>query len=468
MRANEFIFLVEANLANNELRKHSGKYLQVLLRKIQDGKPIEIIPSKHKHYGEQVIIKKTGANALLKAYFGSTKFPELDDMDIGVNGDIKPVADPNKVGLETTDGEPIVISSFQKTPDYKSGRDFNAGDIGEAALGAAVYAKFIARDKDINEKSILDIFAKLEGGELQGKSNLKGSITGKSSNDSVYYNLALNMTSYKAMVGAGTSGEVHPEILGAIRSAVLYANTNEAVSAALQHILKDENANSVIVNADGVSDQTVKADLFLTIDGTTINLLSLKAGDVKQFGQQSGYNFQALESFFSTTFGVNIDNRLKDNFVSGDPVQSFEAIHTIYNAVGKQIQQELAGDIASKEVSFIERLYRGISHHATKSDDKTSMVILKTTPNVPGFSSLQFGSALRDAMNDINMYVTYEAPGQRKPAKIEIFGRHKDDNKDLMFLRLRSNFKSEGKGYVRNIVEMGPLLKKIATVQKSS
>ena len=35
-----------------------------------------------------------------------------------------------------------------------------------------------------------------------------------------------------------------------------------------------------------------------------------------------------------------------------------------------------------------------------------------------------------------------------------------------MFLRLRSNFKSEGKGYVRNIVEMGPLLKTIAALKR--
>ena len=35
-----------------------------------------------------------------------------------------------------------------------------------------------------------------------------------------------------------------------------------------------------------------------------------------------------------------------------------------------------------------------------------------------------------------------------------------------MLLRMRSNFKSEGKGYVRNIVEMGPLLKMLALIEK--
>ena len=37
MRADEF--LVEAGLENSQLRKHSGKYLQVLINKIKAGDP---------------------------------------------------------------------------------------------------------------------------------------------------------------------------------------------------------------------------------------------------------------------------------------------------------------------------------------------------------------------------------------------------------------------------------------------
>ena len=49
------------------------------------------------------------------------------------------------------------------------------------------------------------------------------------------------------------------------------------------------------MNADGVTDQSVKADLFPTVDGTS-KPKSPKAGDVKQFGQVSGYNFDQLET----------------------------------------------------------------------------------------------------------------------------------------------------------------------------
>lgn len=460
--------LNEASLSNSELRKHAGKYLSVLIRKIKEGEPLEIVPEKQEKYGEKVIVNPSAANDIIKAYFGvasGTNIPSTENMDLADNGDIIPVSDPSKVVLRTADGDELVLSSLQKTPEYKSGKDFNAGDVGEAALGAAVYAVFQSRKQQISEEDIFKVFAQLAGGELIGKNNLKGTVSGASKNDKIHFHLALNTTSYKAVVGAGTSAKPHPQILGAVRSAVQFGNQNPAVKVALQKIISDNNSNQVIVNADGVTDQSIKADLFLDIDGTTINLLSLKAGDVKQFGQSSGYNFDAIERFFQESFGVNVDNRLKNEFVDGDPVTSFEAIHKVYNQVAKSIEAELAGDNSQQEATFIERLYNGIKHHATGGEDGTSMVILKTTPNAPGYTELEFGDKLRKAMDNIDLYLKYEAPGQRKPAKIEIWGRGENGG-DAMFLRLRSNFKSEGKGYVRNIVEMGKLLKVIAQLEQ--
>ena len=463
MRADEF--LVEAGLENSQLRKHSGKYLQVLLNKIKAGDPLEIVPDKQARFGEKVIVDKKAADELMMAYFGTKEIPDADQMDLAPNGDIIPKTDPSKVILQAQNGDEITISSLQKTPEYKSGKDFNAGDIGEAALGAGVYAVFVKRSQGITEADIFDIFKKLEGGELVGKNNLKGGVSGDSSNDKVHFKLALNTTSYKAVVGAGNTDKPHAQILGAVRSAVEFANNNAKVKEALTAIEADKGENQVVVNADGVSDQSVKADLFLTVDGTTVNLLSLKAGDVKQFGQVSGYNFDQLEQFFNTSFGVNIDNRLKNEFADGDPVTSFEAIHKVYNQVAKSINSELSGDNTQNETRFVERLYNGIKHHAMSGEEGTNMVILKTTPNAPGYTELQFGEPLRQAMEGIDLYLKYEAPGQRKPAKIEVWGKG-DQGGDAMFLRLRSNFKSEGKGYVRNIVEMGPLLKTIAQLEK--
>ena len=62
--------LNEASLSNSELRKHAGKYLSVLIRKIKEGEPLEIVPEKQEKYGEKVIVNPSAANDIVKAYFG--------------------------------------------------------------------------------------------------------------------------------------------------------------------------------------------------------------------------------------------------------------------------------------------------------------------------------------------------------------------------------------------------------------
>ena len=470
MRATEI--LTEAGLAPAAMRRHSGKYLRKFISKIQAGEPLEIVPDKQARYGEKVTLKKSSAKKLLQAWFGTTTFPADDELNVTSNGDIIPfdknVAD---VELETTTGEKLQQGFFQKTAEFKEGsKDFNSGDITEGALGAAVMARFLSRKEAITEQQVMDVIVQLGAGERVGKNNMKGTVQGKSANDKIYFNLSLNIASYNALYGAAKSGEVHPDILGAIRSSVLFANHNAGVKAALEKIMADKNSNRVTVNADGVSNQRgVKADLFLDVDGTNVNLLSLKAGDVKQFGQGSGYNFEALDGFMNDTFGLKVSPKLKSMFVDGDVDTSFEAIHKVYAAIASEIESEIAGHNVNREAALIERLYNGVRHHATKGADDTSMVILKTTPNAPGYVQLQFGQALRDAMENIDLSIKYSAPGGREPAKIEIWGKGINELKgEEMFLRMRSNMKSEGGGYIRNIIEMGPLLKHLASIEKQA
>ena len=461
--------LNEASLVNSELRKHAGKYLKILLRKIEDGELIELTPAgQEKHGTKEVVLNKKAANNLLKAYFGTPKMPEMDDMNLAANNDLIPEQDPNKVELTTTTGEKVLLSDLQKTAEYKGGKSYNTGDVAEGALGAAIYAKFMASGEEITEQTVYDVLAQMTNSELVGKNNLKGSAQGTRKNDNVYYNLSLASGSYKALVGAASSGEVPPQIKGAVRSAVTYANNNAGVQAAVTKIVTDENANKITVLSDGVSDQKgTKADLFLDIDGTTVNLLSLKAGSVKQFGQSSGYKFDAIDNFFNSTFGVNVNKEIEAEFEQGNALKSMDAIHKAYAQVGAQIQRELSGDNDANEARFVERLYKGINQHATGGQQGTSMVVLKDTPNAPGYVELQFGEPLRKAMENIDLQVEVIAPGGKAPAKILVNGVSEKDGAVQNLLTMRSNFKSEGAGgYVRNIVEMGKLLKTIAAIEE--
>ena len=463
MRFKEFI--IEGNLSHAELGKHYGRYLAMFMDKVNNGEPFEIAnPKVKQELGDQVVIDPSGLPELLKAYFDKAELPDASEISADSGGKILPKSDPNKVPLKTDTGATIYIGQLRKPPEFGSKKGFNTGQIAEGALGAALVARFIKREGSITSEDTIDVIKQLGAGTESGK-NLQAGITASSANDIIKFNVVLPKGDYNALYGGVGSGKMHPDMQGVINSATKFANSN-SVDVALDKIVSDPNKNTVVVNSDGASDQTgTKADLFLSIDGANVNLLSLKAGDVKQFGQGSGFTYDKLDDFFKTTFGVSVPKQYEDELDGKDPKDAFRIIHEVYASVAKQIQNELAGDNNEQEARFVERLYKGINFHATRGDDGVTLVMLKKTPNAPGFTELQFGQPLRDAMENTDLQVEYTTPGQGS-AIIDVMGVAPDGAKQML-VRTRGNLKSEGKGYVRNIIEMGPLLKTIAQIERN-
>jgi len=468
MRANEFRtveLLREGALTHSELGKHYGRYIGMFIDKVNNNEPFEIInPEKKIELGDQVVLDKSSVNAILQAYFGQNKIPDAETIQADGGGKVIPQSDPNKVILKTQFGGEVSIGQLRKPPEFGSKKGFNTGQIAEGALGAAVAARFIKREGEITPDDVMSIIIGLGAGEESGK-NLKASYQGTSANDTVYFNVVLPKGDYNALYGGVSKGNMHTDMRGVINSAAQYANS-QAVTEAINKIIKDKNPNSVTINSDGASDQTgTKADLFLDIDGTTVNLLSLKAGDVKQFGQGSGYTYDKLDEFFTTTFGVGVPKQYEDELDGTDPKAAFSIIHEVYAAIGQEIQAELSGHNIPAEAAFIERLHKGINFHATRGDDNVTMVVLKKTPNAAGFKELQFGQALRDALEGVDLDVEYKTPGTGS-AIVDVYGKRGTERS--LLVRARGNYKSEGKGYVRNIVEMGPLLKDLAAIERTA
>ena len=466
--------LLIENLNNKELGKHYGRYLGFFLDKIQNSEPFELnagIAASKKIMqqigGNQIKINDPqGVKEILNRYFGQPNIPDVDSMQTNAAGVVIPVnGDPSKVLLKTDKGVEITISMLRKPPEFGSQKGFNTGQIAEGALGAAITARFIKREGQITADDVNAVLKALGTGQESGK-NQASSFTGTSANDSIIFKLVLPRGDYNALVGGAKKGKMHPDMQGVINSATQFANSN-TIDIALAKIVQDKGANKVVVDSDGASDQTgTKADLFLSIDEQKQNLLSLKAGDVKQFGQGSGFTYEKLDDFFKTTFGTSVPQQYKDELDGQDANAAFKIIHEVYASIAKQIQSELAGDSAPKEAAFIERLYKGIRFHATRNQDDVTMVILKKSPNAPGFKELQFGQPLRDAMEKYDLQVAYSTPGTGS-AQVDIIGIPKAGGQPSKLLNVRGNFKSEGKGYVRNIVEMGPLLKEIAQIERN-
>ena len=486
MRAHEFLFLNETGLAHAQITKDYGNYLDQLINFIANGDEVELEGPSVKRFGTSVTFEKSEAIKLTKAYYGQDTIPD-DKTNLEVTGQrnlIVPLGDYKNLRLTIQGTEDTVpLGDVHKSDKFKGGKGFNSGDVGEAFLGAAATAKFRSPTVDITEEDVINVLKSMKlstaektlKGEVWTEVNLGPHNIPNSDADELYFKLVLNRTSFTAINKAIKSGKWHPDMVGLNRSAVMWANTDDIVTEAVKTIIKNGVKNKVQVLSDGTMDQKgTKADLFLTVepyppgsDDGTINLLSAKAGDVKQFGQESGNTYEIFHKYFQNIFGVDIPDTWIDQLSSDDGKANYPILQKIYKEVYNELQNELAGN-TKKEVAFIERLYKGITHFATNNDPKVSMVILKTTPNVPGYKKLFFGPELYEAMKQFDLRITY----QPNPPWIHVYGipvgtdaKEELTGKELL-VQIRSNLKGEGsKGYLRNIIEMGGLLKHIADVK---
>lgn len=473
MRWNEFrSVLNEEGISRNNLLKYGGKYLDILINMIAAGKDVDLEGKAREKYGKTAKFDPSEARRLSQLFYGEDS-PVEDKAEVNTDDNnylIPKGAVPKSVTIKL-DGvdEYVPTGQIFKTPEMKgSKKDFNTGDIGEAFLGAACAAKFKKLGEEITEKDVLSFLNSMKVTE-EGK-NKRGLLNTSAGIDTLEFVLVLNQTSFGALENAINAGNLPPEMIGLNRSAVKWANTSAAVKEAVAIAVEDPNKNKIIVNSDGVADQKgTKADLFLTIDDSTLELLSAKAGDVKQFGQVPGNSYEKVQTLFKSIFGVDIKEDYIDRMNGSVAKDNYPIFKEIYKDVAQELEQELAGN-TPREVTFLERLHKGISHHAALNDPKVSMVILKATPNSPGFKELTFGPELKEAMKQFDLQVQYQAD----PPKIQIHGKplSQDAQEEVklsgntMLIQVRTNMKGDSKGgYIRSLIEMGGLLKAIAAVE---
>ena len=476
MRFSDFKIVESKKIINEEgisranLLKYGGKYLDMLINMIAAGKDVELEGNAKKTYGKTIKFDPAEAKRLSQLFYGEdAPVEEKENVNVDDRGYLIPVGDVPKSVSVKVQGSDNYIPTGQifKTPEMKGQKKpFNTGDVGEAFLGAACTAKFEKLGEEVTEKDVLDVLQRLTVTE-EGK-NKRGLLTSKAANDTLKYVLVLNQTSFGALDRSVREGKLPPEMIGLNRSAVKWANSSRAVKKAIKVAIDDPENNVIVVNSDGVSDQKgTKADLFLTIDDSTINLLSAKAGDVKQFGQVPGNSYDKIQTFFKSIFGVDIKDSYIDEMNGSDAQHNYPIFKKIYADVADELENELKGNTVN-EVKFVERLYNGISYHASLNDPKVSMVILKATPNSPGFTELSFGPELKEAMDQFDLQVSYQAD----PPKIQVHGRPigtealQQVSGATMLIQARTNMKGDSaKGYIRSIIEMGGLLKAIAVVE---
>ena len=359
----------------------------------------------------------------------------------------------------------------------------NMGDIAEAVLGCAVTAKFEKRGATITIDDAIDVGRRVadSGGEIIGT-------TGK---DQLYFKVSIPFISKKAFyafLGKDSKGKTLKDynipdakiqqFNSYLKSAVEYANTSKKVAGALQKAYKDRRKNKVDVISDGgekANQSITKVDLKVLVDGSSINLLSIKAGAVSQFGQVAGYNYEHLAEFFVTTVGLKLSDAVRKKFVEvpkgmrGDEALKLKmknyttAFKSAYNEVYKQLNAMVKTDPAG----LIKRVYKGTLFHLTRGEAGVEMVILEPSAK-KAFSELSFGPEFYKALNQLQLFVAEAHTAT--DYYLHVYGIPKTEAARKVFkdkeklITLRSRI--EDKKNFRNVIGMGPLLKSLADIEK--
>jgi hypothetical protein len=347
----------------------------------------------------------------------------------------------------------------------------NLGDISEGVLGAALYAKLLARTKDgISDITSNDVWNVLNQGtqstEVAGVVWNENSADIGGAIDKISYRMRIKAQAARALKDPNNFDKINNSI---VESSVSFVNGRYGSKYA-EAIYMNRKADEIGIVSDGLSEQKAdpvtglvkKTDVFITStneEGQKVKErlpISLKAGSsVKQFGQVSGKTFDKMIGLLKP-FNIDVSSlESKWNDVvkgSNRAEDSIRGAEAIFPDIANMLNAKLKGPKA--EAMFVHNIASAIHYFAASNDPKVRLVQLIGANKVHVLNTnLLFEKIAR---KDIDLQA-FATTGDGK-AKITI----KDINSGKPLISLRSYHTDNAQ---RNIVEMEKLMKELCGVE---
>ena len=346
--------------------------------------------------------------------------------------------------LETTDSKTktITIGSIDK-PNIK----YNLGDMAEGDVGAAICARFIYKNRNINASNVFGVLYSMPAPtNYPGKKGKYTQKTFKSLNenkkvsDDVLFYVSLAEVNMNALLDKNNKKLLMPYV----QSAVRYANSTN-VKKWSKLLYENNRYDKIDVISDGLGGQTTtKVDVYVKVDDKPIDIkVSLKAGDVKQFGQVSGAEFSKQEKLWETSFGYGTEiktekSKYEELMIKNQPA---EAVNLVYQKVAAQFNKDMK---TSRKGSIIRTLAESIKFFATLNED--NVVLLQVANDAAKLYSFD---QIYDALENMD-FVADIAVGKTGLPTLTIYTTQKQP---IIQYRVKQEFKSDGSPYIRNYVE---------------
>ena len=350
-----------------------------------------------------------------------------------------------EVVLQTNTNKTVRMGSFDKP---KTGVG-NRGDIAEGIIGAAIAARFINKNKAITPQLLKDVLRRMSPKKSPNGKGLICELTLDSENanpkvkDTVYFYLSLAKINMEGLLDQKNWSTLDD----LFNSGVKYANGN-TVKAWSKLLYENNQKNHIEVLSDGLGNQTgTKVDVSVKVDGekTDINV-SLKAGDVKQFGQVSGSEFEKQIALWSTLCSIDVYSLESkyNELVSQKKVP--EAVYLTYTYAAKQINSMLRTPVNKKK--FLDNLGNGIEYFATLREENVTLVQMNNNE-----AKVYNFKGVADAIAPLDLEcIIKDSAG--KPKMI----LQDKKKRPLLEVRVKAEGKPNGEVYIRNYVEKGSLM----------
>ena len=349
--------------------------------------------------------------------------------------------------LEVTDTKQkaVSIGSVDK-PNIK----YNLGDMSEGIVGAAIAARFIYKNRNINTNNVYGVLYGM--GAPRNYPGKKGKYVekmfkslneNKKVSDDVKFYLSLAEVNMTAVLDPTNKKLIEPYV----RSAVRYANSTN-VKKWSKVLYENNRYDKIDVISDGLGGQTTtKVDVYVEVDGKPIDIrVSLKAGDVKQFGQVSGVEFEKQEKLWETTFGFGSEiKNLKSKYeqlITENKIP--EAVNLVYGKVAERFNKKSGDDNVKRTLA------ESIKYFATLNEDNVTLLQVGNDA-----AKLYTFDQIYDGIRNMALTATIQTGKSGLPT---MFINDSATNQPLIQYRVKQEFKSNGSPYIRNYVEKQTVL----------
>jgi hypothetical protein len=320
----------------------------------------------------------------------------------------------------------------------------NRGDIAEGILGAAIAARFINKNQDIDTAKIKAVLRDLGPSATKIKQK---DFDSANKNPKIIDNVNLYISLAESNMKVLLDPSKWARLDDLFQSAVKYAN-GDTVIAWSQLLYNNNQKNNIEVISDGLGNQSgTKVDVKVMVDGVITNIkVSLKAGDVKQFGQVAGSEFEKQLFLWKTLLEIDVSTKetLYTKHLQNKEVN--EALYVTYSFVAEQINIKLGG--SSSKPKLLRDLGTGIRHFATLNEQDVSLVQLSKNEAV-----IYTFDKIHDKLKNLDL----KAVIKDSAGKPKLVIQNKELN-SLIEVRVKAEGRPDGSTYIRNYIEKGEVL----------